>query len=499
MLTNFSKYFLLLTGIFCSVLVQAQIKAEVDPNDPRKSENEIKIEHKFVTAKYLSMIGKSDEAIKMLDSIRRVSKPSAAIHYELAKLYIGKKNYNLAEENINTGIKIDPKNKGIYSLAIEYYKLTGNEQQCISAWNQLIRVEPNNVKNYDDLATYLYAKKKYKDVIEVLNQKELAIGSSEKTTIFKAEAYDLDGNVGLAIKELEKLVLKNPNNLDHLKLIVSVLQSNEKQKEAVPYLQKILAIDPDDSDAKLALLVVQNKSISSDDDFISMMTPLITNPQVDIDTKIKELMPLVLKHAQTGDSLLGKSLIIACDKLVATHPEESKAHAAYGDVLMNSQKIDAAIIQYEKAIMLFKSNFMIWEQLMNGLDAKRNLDRLSEISEQCIEFFPNKALPYYYVAKSAALRNNIKKANEFIGEANLIAAGNTYINTLTTALQGYIEFKSNNSLKAIDLLKLSIEMSQNKYGQAYHWLGDVYTSMNQSQKAKEMYDLAIKSGFRINS
>jgi tetratricopeptide (TPR) repeat protein len=142
---------------------------------------------------------------------------------------------------------------------------------------------------------------------------------------------------------------------------------------------------------------------------------------------------------------------------------------------------------------------MIWEQLMNGLDAKRNLDRLSEISEQCIEFFPNKALPYYYVAKSAALRNNIKKANEFIGEANLIAAGNTYINTLTTALQGYIEFKSNNSLKAIDLLKLSIEMSQNKYGQAYHWLGDVYTSMNQSQKAKEMYDLAIKSGFRINS
>ena len=71
--------------------LNAQIKADVDANDPRKSEEQIKIEDKFVTAKYLALIGKNDEAIKLLDSIRRIAKPSVAIHYELARLYLEKK------------------------------------------------------------------------------------------------------------------------------------------------------------------------------------------------------------------------------------------------------------------------------------------------------------------------------------------------------------------------------------------------------------------------
>lgn len=479
--------------------LSAQSKAEVDPNDPRKSEEQIRIEDKFVTAKYYALLGKNDEAIKILDSIRRITTPSAAIHYELARLYLAKKEYNLVESQINSANQIDPSNLAVRAFEVDFYKHIGDEAQTITAWNKLITTQPKNGKNYDELANFLISRGKPNDAIKVLDAKELSIGSSENTTIRKAEAYDMAGKVDLAIAEIQKLVVKNPQDVSNFKLIVSILQSNDRQKDAAPYLQKILEIAPDDSDAKLALMVSQNKSVKSDDDFLAMLTPILNNPQIDIDTKVKELMPLVIKHAETNDSLLGRSLITACDKLVISHPNQSKAHAIYGDVLMNAGNTNAAIIQYEKALGLHKNNFMIWEQLMNGLDITNNPTRLNEIAEEAIEFFPNKAISYYYVAKSSALTNNLKKANEYIGEASLISANNSYLNTLITALKGYVEFKSNNKDKSVDLLKQSIEMSGNKYGQAYQWLGDVYKSMGQSQKADEMYRQALKLGFKINS
>jgi tetratricopeptide (TPR) repeat protein len=478
--------------------LNAQIKADVDANDPRKSEEQIKIEDKFVTAKYLALIGKNDEAIKLLDSIRRIAKPSVAIHYELARLYLEKKEYNLVESQIKAANLIDQNNIAVRTFEVDFYKKIGDDAQTIKAWYQLISVQPKNGKHYDDFSNFLISRNKYSEAIKVLENKELVLGSSEKTNIRKAEAFDMAGKVDLAVAEIQKLVAKNPKDVNYLKLIVSILQSNDKSKDAVPYLQKILELDPHDSETKLALMVSQNKSVSSDDDFLAMLSPLLNNPQIDIDTKVKELMPLVVKHAETGDSLLGRSLITACEKIVSSHPNESKAHAIYGDVLMNARNTDAAIIQYEKAVSLHKTNFMIWEQLMSGLDITNNHARLNEVAEKAIEFFPNKAISYYYVAKASTANNNLKKANEYIGESSLIAANNTYIITLITALKGYIEFKSSNKDKAIELLNQSILMSGNKYGQAYQWLGDVYKSMNQLKQAEEMYLQAQKLGFKPN-
>ena len=54
--------------------------------DSRKSEEDFKIEDQFIAAKLLLNSGKKPEAIKLLDSLRRVAPPNASILFELAKL-----------------------------------------------------------------------------------------------------------------------------------------------------------------------------------------------------------------------------------------------------------------------------------------------------------------------------------------------------------------------------------------------------------------------------
>ena len=78
----------------------------------RKSEEEVKLEDQFIAAKLLVSSGKKSDAIKMLDSLRRVSAPSAAIYFELAKLQYENKDINQTESNLKSAIQLEPNSDG---------------------------------------------------------------------------------------------------------------------------------------------------------------------------------------------------------------------------------------------------------------------------------------------------------------------------------------------------------------------------------------------------
>ena len=469
-------FILLITLYTFSVRLSAQVE------DNRKTEAAIKIEDRFMAAKLLIAGGKKAEAIKLLDTLRRESEPSATIFFELAKLHYEAKDLNQTESNLKSAVKLEPDNIWIRQFEVNFSKELGRYDEAIGVLIHISGLQPKNESYYDQIVQLQIKKNDLTTALLTLNKKEKNIGWSVNTTLKKAEILDNADRLNDAVNMINTLVLKYPKEKKYLRLIANMLHSNDKVAEAEPYLKKILEIDPNDNDARLGLLLMSKGKVNKED-YLITLAPLVSNPDAPIDMKIKELLTHVQQHASTGDTMLGKQLIDLCDKLVIAHPNEAKSHAIYGDVLKNNGEITAAIRQYEKTLTLNNKNFIVWEQLMYCLDDVENYDQLLITSSDAIDFFPNQAISYYFAAKSWIVKDDYKKATGLLDEATIISSGNPNVESRVLTAKGEIAFRKKEWTKAKEFVDQALLISQNKNADAMELKGDLCKESNDLKNA----------------
>ena len=475
------------------LLVFGHVRLKAQIEDMRKSESDIKIEDRFMSAKLLIASGKKTEAIKLLDSLRRESEPSASIFFELAKLHYEAKDFNQTESNLKSAIRLQPDNIWIRQFEVSFSKDLGRYDEAINVLKHLVILQPKNDQYYDQIVQLHIKKNDLDAALVTLEDKEKNIGWSEKNVLKKAEILDNADRLGDAISMINTLVLKFPREKKYLRLISNMLHSYDKVGEAEPYLKKILEIDPNDIDAKLGMILLSNGKLDKDS-YLTTLAPLMSNPDAPIDMKIKELLPHVQQHAATGDSLLGRQLIDLCDKLVIAHPNEAKSHAIYGDVLKNNEETTAAIRQYEKTLTLNNKNFVVWEQLMHCLNDVENYDQLLRTATDAIDYFPNQAIAYFFSAKSLIAKNDFKKATELLDEATLISAGNPNVESRVLTARAEIAFKKQEWSKAMELSNKALQVSKDKNADAMELKGDIYKETNDLKNAVVSWNKAKELG-----
>ena len=487
---NFTiKRFLTLLIIFCvgTAVAHGQI------SDNRKTEREIKIEDQFVQAKFLEISGKTDEAIKLLDTIRRASPENATIYFELAKLYYSKNDWTLTETNISKAKKIQPTNPIFQEFEVEYFLAQNRTDEAISSLNYLLTIQPKNQNYYRELVGIQKKNGRYSDALNTLNLKEKNLGSSDETTLKKAELFTLDGKINEAVNTLNEIASRYPQNTAYLKRIVNLLHTYGKTKEMEPYLKRILELDPNDNDAKLGLILLSNKNLNEDEKLVTLY-PMVKNPEIQIDVKIKELLPYLQKQALTEDSILNSQLIDISDKLVIAHPNEAKAHAFYADALKNSGNIKAAIRQYTRTLELNKNIYAVWEQLMYCLNATEDYDKLDVIANEAIDYFPNQALSYCFAAKAAQQKDNLKKSMSLLDDALLISAGNKEIESRVWVIKAGTALKQKNLNQATEYVQNALNTSNQQNGDAWELKGDIAYTKDQTKEAASLWEKAIELG-----
>ncbi len=480
--------------LYVFIIVFAAVTyASGQQEDLRKSEDDIRIEDKFVHARLLMASGKKADAIKMLDTLRRSSPPSAAILFELAKLHHEAKDLNQTENHLKSALKLEPDNYWIRKFEIDFNKELGRYDLALSSAKHLMAVYPLRPDIYDEAVSLCIKANDLPGALNILDQKEKNLGWSDGIYLKKAEILDNAGKIDEAVAVLNTLAGKYPGQVKYLRLIAKMLHSNDRVADAEPYLRKIVELDPDDADARLGLMLIKGKS-ESRQDFFAGLSPMISNPDAPIELKVKELMPYVEKHATAGDTLLGRQLITLCDKLVIAHPGDARAHALYGDVLKNNGEHTAAIRQYEKTLKLNNKNFLVWEQLMISLEKTGNFEQLTAISAQAMDFFPNQAVSYYFAARCLVEKKEYKKAIDLLDEASMISASNPYVMSKVSYAQALIEYRKNNLALAMEALTRSLEISKNQNAEAMELRGDIFRDKNNMAEAVKSWTEAIKLG-----
>ena len=136
-----------------------------------------------------------------------------------------------------------------------------------------------------------------------------------------------------------------------------------KPDKATEVYKAVLQMDPDNAQANLALSKSLNDS-GADDQYLHSIQSILSNPQVPLDDKIKELIPHLDKQIQHPEAALGRALIDAGQGLNQAHPGEAKVQALLGDIYQTNGQDAQAISAYLSALELQPAIWSIWEQAL---------------------------------------------------------------------------------------------------------------------------------------
>jgi tetratricopeptide (TPR) repeat protein len=244
---------------------------------------------------------------------------------------------------------------------------------------------------------------------------ELA-GPSEDLLLNRQKIYIRQGNVKKAIAAIENLVEANPTQVKYYLMQAEIYNSNNLNDKAQQVLQKAKSVDPKNGLVRLALSDIYREKNNVDASYDELEAAFAI-PDLDIDQKIRIILGYVPKFpdANARASALELSRI-----LTVSHSASSKAFAIYGDMLLQSEKVNDAKTAYKKAISLDGQAYNVQEQLVRIDLGENDIDAAIKDGESALSFFPNQAWMNYMVGVAWQQKRDYHKAVSYLRTATVL-------------------------------------------------------------------------------
>ena len=399
----------------------------------------------FIEAQKQKMLGNFDDATLLYEKCRKIDPSSAVIYYELSTLYIQKNQYDLAIQNAQTAVKLNPSNSWYKAILAVLFKQTNNPSEAILIYKDLVKENSDRVDFLYELATLSAQIKKYDDAIKYYDQIETRYGLNETISLEKERIYFIIGEKEKAHNEIQKLIDSNPSDIRYMGMLAeSYVNEGNFDKAQEIYQQMILA---DSTNGLIHLSLADFYRISKQyDKSFSELKLAFASTDVSIDVKIKMLISF-LSYTNESEELKNQADDLL-HILLLTHPDDTKTHTLYADFLIRDKKYSEAREQLRLVTKTEKGKYLIWEQLLLLEGDLRDFKNMYLESNEALEYFPMQPVLYYFKGLSSL---QLKKTDEAIA-----------------ALKTGIDLISNNpSLKA-DMYSL--------LGDAYHRTGQMKES-----------------------
>jgi len=413
-----------------------------------------KVTRFFMDAERLKVIEDYEGAIAAYNNVLSIDARNANAYYQLANIYLVRKNLDEALKAASEAVKLDESNKWYLELLGDIYLNQGKPKEAEEIYKKLIAKFPNGAEYYLNLGYMQSRMNKYEEAIKTYNLFEKNFGVDEQVILEKKNLYLRMNKFSEAVGEIHKLTEANPGDVDYMLMEAELYRANKMNDKALAIYHKIKEIDPDNPTALLAETELSASNNNPQESFENIKK-IFQNTKVPADTKVKILFPFIqfweLRKEQKAQALE------LADIFAETHPDEAKAHAIRADLYYLDEQDDKALASYEKALELNKDVFNVWQQVMILYNKKRDWTSLLRVANQCLELFPNQAITYLFKGSAESQTKAYDKALKSYQRGEKMAAENTALRA---------QFLAN--------------------------LGDTYHSLNQYSESDSAYDRALK-------
>lgn len=360
------------------------------------------------------------KAVDYFQKAVEVDPENAGANYAMAEAYTKMKRYGEAIPYAEKALKFDAANKYYYAMLGELYEKEGRLPLALKTYQDLVKMAPEDPKPYLDLADLYLQQEKYEDAVKTYDRVEKLIGINEEVVRRKQQLYLKLNKLDAAITEGKKLVDAFPGEPRYLIFLAEIYNSNKRTDEAIPLIEKALADGAGNAQLRLVLSdLYRNKGLVQKAD--QELEAAFGNPELSADIKVQILADYVKSQKEEQSR---KNALRLADLIIKSHPQNAKAHAVYGDLLVFSDQKLQARNQYLVATKLDNSIFEAWQQLVR-LDAELGqTDSLTKHTEQALELFPNQSVFWYFNGYAYLAGKDYPKAVDALEEGRRLSVGN---------------------------------------------------------------------------
>ena len=515
------KELLVFIGFLAMSLWSAGLSAQ------RPSMAVVNLEKKIIDGKKYQLLGDLEKAEAIFRAVIEEDVNNTAAYYELSRTLAATGKLQDALYAIRKAIRIEPNNEWYLLMEADIHEKTSDLHAAMDIYDRLIQLRPDRSHYYEMLIGFTKKTGEHERLLDVLTKYEKITGINESITRTRFETLDLMGRTKDALAAIHRLTEMHPGNIEYKFLAASYCKTKGLDDEAAVYYREILAIDPTDSRARLAMAGTEKENGDAIT-YLNSISSIITNPSLKVDIKVQELIPYVLELSEKKDTSLGLALIDIIQKLVSTHPKEAKSYAIQGDVLSILGKDKEAIQSYTMATQLNENVYVIWEQLVKLQIATYDYNQALIEANKAIEIFPNQAYLYYAAGYSLYKKRKYDEALDLLNQALIMTGKNIHqkisvynvlgmvydelgqvdksVEAFETSLS--INPKSPETLSQYSLvLSRRIEQSEkaitmaekvlaegNKSAVVHQWIAEVFYNQKKYQKANQAIQFALKEG-----
>jgi tetratricopeptide (TPR) repeat protein len=407
----------------------------------------------FIDAHKELILGNITQAQRLFEKCLEINPADAASMFELAKIYIGRREFVSALGYLEQAKAIEPQNVYYLSLYGNLLQIQDRHLEAARVYEEMIKLKPNTPEYYDNLAySYLYAGKP-SEAIRVYDGLEERLGVSEEYSMKKQTIYLQEDKIEEAAAEIEKLIDLFPQETKYYAILAEMYMAYNMADKALEAYNKVKLIDPDDPYIHISLADFYKKTGEDDKAFESLIKGF-ENPKLEIDFKISVLLRYYTINEIYSD--LKEEAFTLAEAMIRAHPGDPKAYSMYGDFMFQDKQYEKARDAFYKVISLDNSKYIVWEQLLFTESELNEADSLLKTSLQAIELFPEQPIPYLFAGSAHYLNKNWAAC--------------------VAVLEDGLFYVVNNDL----LLE-----------QMYAYLGDAYNQLQNHKKSDEAYEKAL--------
>jgi tetratricopeptide (TPR) repeat protein len=414
----------------------------------------LEAESLFTEGMKFYMIEDYEKALGFYEKAIIIVPNNSGILYATSNTYQKLRDDNKALSFAEKAFELSSDNLSYGELLANLYVKKENYHAAAKVYQNLIIQNPSKSEYYLEQATIYIFDNQLDDALKSYNRAEKIIGINEEIIRQKQMVLVKMGKVDEAIKEGEKLISSDPEEIDYSIDQAELLISNKRNEQAIPYLESILKANPENAQAHimLAQLFQEKGEIEKCNRELEFA---FADVNLDATTKARILLSYI---GMAKDEKSKETAFNLAKVLIRANPKDPKSHAIYGDLLFQKGDEKSARDEYVKAARLDKSIHEVWGNIIN-IDFKlRQVDSAIVHSEEAIEVFPNQAAFWYLNGSAYYQKRNHAKAAESLEEALRLTPEGSDLNQHINAL-----------------------------------LGDTFNSLNKYEKSDEAYEAALKA------
>jgi tetratricopeptide (TPR) repeat protein len=391
-------------------------------------------------------------AAEMFNRILQMDPHNDASMYELGKIRRAQNNESSARDLFEKAVAVKPDNEYYWLALAESYEKNNDIPKLENVFTELIRLSPDNPEYKFDLANAYFLEKKYDEALIMYNDLQQSNGLNEAILVSKQKIYLRQGKVTEAANELEDMIKANPSQLRYYLLLSELYNSNSMNDKALAILQKAEKISPGNDQVNLAMADIYRDKKDYQASF-DHLKAAFTNPDLPIDQELNIIRGYIPKFPDQNAKL---SALELSRILTVAHPNDARAYAMYGNMLLETEQYNEAKAALKKASKLNDQDYTVWEQLVR-LELGNDVDEAIKDANEALSIFPNQAWLNYLAGVAYAQKKDYNKALSYASNVPSLETGDK------------------------DLLS-----------QTYSVMGDCYHGMKDFKKSDEAYDRSIE-------